>query len=254
MKQKTVKTILYTIIFPLLLIHLGAFIAIAQEKIHVAVAANYIRPFQEIASRFEAQTGIPVEATFSSTGQIYAQLKSGAPYDLFLSADQERPDLLYKQGLSEAPFVYAKGRVVLWTRQKALSGAGDWSKVIAMPNVRKIAIANPKTAPYGAAAVGALEKAGLKAVVEGKLVFAQNIAQAFQYASTGGTDVGFCALSAALSDEGKKGYFLPIDNAPAIVQSACLLKRTKHRVATEKLIQFLSSPEAVAIKKKYGYQ
>lgn len=254
MKHKTIKTITGQIITCLLFIHLAAFTAIAQEKIHIAVAANYIRPFQETVSRFEAQTGISVEATFSSTGQIYAQIKSGAPYDVFLSADQERPNLLYQQGLAEAPFVYATGHVVLWTRHKAFSSAGDWRQAITMPGARKIAIANPKTAPYGAAAMSALEKAGLKGQIEGKLVFAQNIAQSFQYASSGSVDLGFCALSAALSDEGRKGYYLPIADAPPIVQSACLLKRTKYKGSAEKLIRFLSAPEAMAIKKKYGYQ
>lgn len=254
MKQKALNIIVYQLVITLLLLNIGTLNAFGQEKIHAAVAANYILPFQEIATRFEAKSGIHVEAAFSSTGQIYAQIKSGAPYDLFLSADEERPDLLHKEGLAAAPFTYATGQVVLWTRNKASISADDWRKAVAMPGVRKIAIANPKTAPYGAAAMKALEKAGLKAVVEGKLVFAQNIAQSFQFTSTGGTDAGFCALSSALSEEGKKGYYLPIDNAPLIVQSGCMLNRTKHKGATEKLIRFLSTPEAVAIKKKYGYQ
>jgi len=120
--------------------------------------------------------------------------------------------------------------------------------------VKKIALANPKTAPYGAAATEALRKAGLEESVQGKLVFAQNIAQAFQYASTGSVDAGFCARSAVLSAEGRKGCPYPVPEAPLIEQSACLVKRKADKSSAEKLSRFLLSPEAVAIKKKYGYQ
>ena len=125
---------------------------------------------------------------------------------------------------------------------------------MALPGLKKIAIANPKTAPYGAAAMEALKKTGVLENVQGKLVYAQNIAQAFQYAATGSVDAGFCALSATLSAEGRKGCFSPVDEAPPIVQGACLLKRTAHREAAEKFARFLASPEAVAVKKKYGYR
>jgi len=239
-----------------MLLHLFLFAgpAPAKENINIAVAANFITAFQEIVRSFEAKTGISVEATYSSTGQIYAQIMSGAPYDLFLSADQEKPELLHRAGRADVPFVYATGRVVLWTIRKDLCSAGDWQEALVKPGLKKIAIANPKTAPYGAAAMEALKKTGILENVEEKLVYAQNIAQAFQYAATGSVDAGFCALSSTLSEEGRKGCFFPVLEAPPIVQSACLLKRTTRKKATEEFIRFLSSPEADIVKKKYGYR
>ncbi|MCX5841947.1 MAG: molybdate ABC transporter substrate-binding protein [Deltaproteobacteria bacterium] len=246
MKRIFLVTLLYIFLFT------GP--ALAKEKINVAVAANFVNAFQEIARSFEAKTGIPVEATYASTGQLYAQIVNGAPYDLFLSADQEKPDLLHRAGRAEVLFIYAKGRVVLWTIRKDLCGTRNWRDVMANPGLKKIAVANPKTAPYGAAAMEALKKAGILEHVQGKLVFAQNIAQAFQYAATGSVDAGFCALSSTLSDEGRKGCLFSVDEAPPIVQSACLLKRTTRQKAAGEFIRFLSSPEADAIKKKYGYR
>ncbi|MFA5182770.1 MAG: molybdate ABC transporter substrate-binding protein [Syntrophales bacterium] len=226
----------------------------AQDKLHVAVAANFISPFQELTQSFEKQTGIRVEATYASTGQIYTQIVNGAPYDLFLSADREKPDLLHQAGRADIPFVYATGQVVLWTNRKDLCPLKNWREVMAVPDLKKIAVANPKTAPYGAAAMEALKKTGVLENVQGKLVYAQNIAQAFQYAATGSVDAGFCALSATSSAEGRKGCFFSIAEAPPIVQGACLLKRTAQREAAEKFARFLASPEAVAVKKKYGYK
>ncbi|MDQ5986766.1 MAG: Modmolybdate transport system substrate-binding protein ModA [Syntrophus sp. SKADARSKE-3] len=227
--------------------------AVAEGKIKAAVAANFIAPFQELSKLFTARTGIPVEATYSSTGQLYAQIVNGAPYDLFLSADQERPAVLHKEGRADPPLVYAVGRVVLWVVRKNICSASNWQKALVMPGVKKIAIANPRIAPYGAAAEVALKKTGLMENVSGKLVFAQNIAQSFQYASTGSVDAGFCALSAVLSEEGRKGCTFAISEAPSITQSACLLKRTGRNNNAETLLKFLTTPEAVAIKKKYGY-
>jgi molybdate transport system substrate-binding protein len=228
--------------------------ALAKENITVAVAANFVTAFQEITRSFEAKTGISVEAIYASTGQLYAQIMSGAPYDLFLSADQEKPDLLHRAGRADVPFVYATGHVVFWTIRKDLCGSKNWREVMANPVLKKIAVVNPKTAPYGAAAMDALKKADLLGLVETRLVFAQNIPQAFQYAATGSVDAGFCALSSTLSEEGRKGCFFSVDEAPPIVQSACLLKRTIRQKAAGEFIRFLSSPEATAIKKKYGYR
>jgi molybdate transport system substrate-binding protein len=242
------------VLITLLALFLFAGPVFAKEKINVAVAANFITAFQEIAQLFEARTGIPVEATYASTGQLYAQIMSGAPYDLFLSADEEKPELLHRAGRADAPFVYAAGRVVLWTIRKNFCEARNWREIMAASSLNKIAVANPKTAPYGAAATEALKKTGILERIQAKLVFAQNIAQAFQYAATGSVDAGFCALSSSLSEEGRKGCFFFVDEAPPIVQSGCLLKRTMRHKAAGEFIRFLSSPEAIAVKKKYGYR
>ncbi len=229
-------------------------ISSAEEKINAAVAANYIKPFKEIAQAYEAKTGVKVEATFASTGNLYSQITNGAPYDIFLSADEERPALLLKNGTAEKPFVYAKGEVVLWSAQKNFCGEKDWKVQLKKADIKKLALANPVTAPYGTAAKSALEKTGIMKSVESKIVTAQDIAQVFQYASSEAVDAGFCAMSAALSEEGKNGCYYRIKEANAIVQSACILKRSEKPKAAEKFAKFLVSPEAQKIKKKYGYK
>jgi molybdate transport system substrate-binding protein len=239
-----------------LLLAMAALPAVAaDQKLTAGVAANFIVPFGEIATLFEKQTGIKVEPVFTSSGKLYAQIVSGAPYDVFLSADEERPAKLFKDGLADKPFVYAKGQVVLWSADlKFCSGAKDWTEIARSANVKKIAIANPETAPYGAASMEALKAAGLAETVKDKFVFPQDIGQAFQYASTGSVDAGFCALSSAMSEEGKKGCYLPVQQAPQVVQAACVLVRSTDRKNAERFAAFLLTPEAVQVKEKYGYK
>jgi len=227
---------------------------LAQEKISVAVAANFISAFKEIAADFEAKTKIKVEGTFSSTGNFYNQITNGAPYDLFLSADEERPSKLNKDGLANTPFIYAQGQAILWSANKDFCKTKTWQDALKNDRIKKIAIANPLTAPYGAAAKKALEKVGMWDNMQTKLVNAQDIAQSFQYAATSAVDAGFCAMSAKVSTEGKKGCFFVINEAPEIIQSACLLKRTTNRAAVEKFVEYLKSPAAKEIKAKYGYR
>jgi molybdate transport system substrate-binding protein len=228
--------------------------AFADEKISVAVAANFISAFKELAADFEAKTKIKIEGTFSSTGNLYSQITNGAPYDLFLSADEERPAKLYKDGAAEAPFIYAKGQAVLWSANKDFCKAATWQDALKNKQIKKISIANTQTAPYGAAAKKALEKAGIWDSLQSKIVNAQDIAQSFQYASTYAVDAGFCAMSATVSPVGEKGCFYVLGEAPDIIQSACLLKRTTNRAAVEKFVGFLNSPAAKEIKVKYGYR
>jgi molybdate transport system substrate-binding protein len=173
---------------------------------------------------------------------------------LFLSADEERPAKHYKDGAAEAPFIYARGQVILWSANKDFCKAKSWPDALKKEQVKKIAIANTQSAPYGAAAKKALEKSGMWDTVQTKLVNAQDIAQSFQYASTSAVDAGFCAMSAAISPEGKKGCFFVLDEAPEIIQSACILKRTTQRAAVEKFVEFLNSPAVKEIKVKYGYR
>ncbi len=228
--------------------------AAAQEALRVAVAANYIQAFKELAATFEKETGIKVEATFSSSGNLFSQINGGAPYDLFLSADEERPGRLHQSGEAGEPFVYARGRVILWSARKDFCDAGDWREALKREGIKKIAMANPEIAPYGMAAKAALVKAGLWELVEPKIVNAQDIAQTFQYASTEAVDAGLCALSAGCSEKGKAGCFYEVNEAPDIVQAACILKKTGKREQAERFAGFLVSPEARKIKEKYGYR
>jgi len=217
-----------------------------------AVAANFIAPFQEIAAAFEAQSKIKVEPTYASTGNLYAQIINGAPYDVFLSADEKAPGSLFEKGACEKPFVYATGRVVLWG--KKFCGAKDWKEALRTKGINKIAIANPVTAPYGSAAETALMKSGMWGDLNGRLVTAQNVGQSFQYAVSGGTDGSFCALSAALSKAGSGGCWYVIPEAPPITQAACLVKRKAGNKESSSFLIFLNSPKATEIKKRYGYQ
>jgi len=247
MKKHIVLSLFFILCCPL-------FASFAQDKITVAVAANFIEPFKEIVVLFETNTHIQAEPTFSSTGKLFAQITQGAPYDVFLSADEKRPEELYQKGLSGKPVVYAKGEVVLWTARKDLCDAGDWKIVLARGDVKKIAIANTETAPYGTASMKALKNVGLWDRLQAKFVFPQDIAQAFQYASTGSVDAGFCALSSALSQHGKAGCYLAVKEAPGVVQAGCVLNRTGQKAASEKFAAFLLSAEADKVKKKYGYK
>jgi molybdate transport system substrate-binding protein len=225
----------------------------AADGLKVAVAANFMIPFKEIAAAFEAETKIRVDATYSSTGSLYGQIVNGAPYDAFLSADEKTPSSLFEKGIAEKPILYATGRVVLWGSGKDFCGAKTWQEALRQTGAKKIAIANPATAPYGAAAEAALKKSGLWTGIEGQLVTAQNVGQSFQYAVTGGTDGAFCALSAALSEQGSKGCHYLIEEAPPIRQAACLLNRTTRKGDASRLLTFLDSPKASKIKKRYGY-
>src|SRR5512139_318243 len=129
---------------------------LADDSLTVAVAASFKRPFTEIARRFEAGHPIKVEASFASTGTLHSQIVNGALYDIFLAADEKRPQVLHEEGLADRPVIYARGRVVLWTSTENLCRAGDWKSAIQEAGVRKIAIAHPTASPYGAAAESAL--------------------------------------------------------------------------------------------------
>ncbi|RUM88031.1 MAG: molybdate ABC transporter substrate-binding protein, partial [Thermodesulfatator sp.] len=147
-----------------------------------------------------------------------------------------------------------QGQVVLWTKRKDLCAETTWQKVIKREDLPKIAIANPETAPYGEVAAKALKKTGLWKFVEPRLVYAQTVSQAFQYAEIGGVDLSFTALSYALSDEGKRGCYWPIPEAPSVVQEACILKRTPQKAAASKFLKFLTSNKVKPVLEKYGYR
>jgi molybdate transport system substrate-binding protein len=242
--------------FPLfipLLILISANSVRADEGLTVGVAANFMVPFKEIVILFEQRTGIRIDGIFNSSGNLFGQIKNGAPYDLFFSADKSRPERLWEEGFAKKPFIYAEGTVVLWTARKVFCSTGRWQQVLKMQSINRVALANPKTAPYGEAALIALKKAGLEGPLEGKLVFAQNVSQVFQYAHTGAVDAGFCALSSALSEFGIKGCHFTIEEAPPIEQAACILTKTGKWAGAERFAAFITSSEAETIKKKYGY-
>ncbi len=226
----------------------------AAESLRAAVASNFMQPFRELAAAFQAETGIAVEATYASTGTLYNQILGGAPFDLFLSADEDRPAFLFQAEVAEKPFVYATGRIVLWSSRKDFCRAGSWREALGDASVKRIALASPATAPYGLAAMAELEKAGLRRAMMSRLVFAQDVSQAFHYASTGAVDACFCAASCLVTQEGRDGCHYDLGEASEIVQAGCILKRTKEGGAARRLAAFLQSGQASAIRNRFGYR
>jgi len=230
----------------------------AQNKITVAVAANMQYPMNKLKEKFEAQTGIKVEVILSSSGKLTQQIQQGAPYDVFISADTSYPQTLYKNQFSTAsPRVYAKGLLVLWTTSNDIKPTKDL-KVLLSAGVKKIAIANPKTAPYGAAAEDILKHYNIYDQVKDKLVFGESISQTNQFIASQSADIGFTAKSVVLSDEMKgKGKWNDLDTkayAP-IAQAAVILKHgaETNKDASEKFYNYLYSKAAKEIFKQFGY-
>jgi molybdate transport system substrate-binding protein len=187
---------------------------IAEEIITVAAAANFSEPLREIAFLFYQKTGIKTEPASSSSGKLYARIIEGAPYTIFLSADEQKPEDLYQRGISEKPFIHANGEVVLWSGNKDRCGSGDWKEVFTMKKTKKVAMANIEAAPYGTAAMTALQNAGILSIVKDKLVYARDISNAFHYAATQGADAALCEKSLAPTEQAKTGCCLLIKEAP----------------------------------------
>lgn len=242
----------------LLLIFIFSMTAQAQD-LSVAAAANVRFALEEIEKAFEAKTKLRVEINYSSSGKLSSQITQGAPFDVFVSADEEYPQALQKAGMTaNVPKVYALGSLVLWTAQTGLELKPD-GRILLNAKVKKIAVANPKTAPYGRAAVEWLKKKGLYARIESKLVYGESIAQTTQYIMAGACEVGLTAKALVLSNEMRnKGTWIEIDSKQhePIRQAAVITTygQKQHPVASRKFFDFLFSPEAKKIWKQYGYK
>jgi molybdate transport system substrate-binding protein len=224
-------------------------------KITIAVAANMQFAINELTESFTKKTGIPCETVISSSGKLTAQIREGAPFDVFISADMKYPEEIYKSGLASGPpKVYAYGKLVLWSMKEGIDPS---LSVLADENIRHIAVANPKLAPYGVAAVETLRKHQLLDRVESKLVYGESIAQTNQFIITGSTEAGFTAMSVVLSPQMQgQGKWIGIDQAdyPPIEQGAVVIKRMNGPVAeAEKFYDFLASEEARSILESFGY-
>ncbi len=237
---------------------LGAAANVASaEDVRVAVAANFTAPMQKIAAVFTQQTGNKVQLTFGGTGKFYAQIKNGAPFDILLAADDTTPVKLEGEGLAVpgSHFTYAIGKLVLWSANAGL--VDDQGKVLGAGSWQHIAIANPKLAPYGAAAMQALDKLGLMAVVSPKVVTGEDIGQTYQFAASGNAQLGFVAYSQVLKDgrlNGGSMWLVPADLYAPIRQDAALLTAGKGNPAAAALLKFLHDNAQVrAIIKSYGY-
>ncbi len=225
------------------------------EKIQVAVAANFAAVMADIVAQFEKNSEHKVVLTVGSSGKIFAQIQNGAPFQVFLSADQEKPEALENIGLSVAGsrFTYAVGTLVLWSTKPGFANDGANLK---SGDFNKLALANPKLAPYGAAAVEVLESLKLKEATQSKWVMGENIAQTYQFVGSGNADLGFVALSQIMAQgEMKEGssWIIPAELHRPIRQDAVLLKSAKNRTGAKALLTYLRSDEARAIIHSYGY-
>ena len=211
---------------------------------------------QKIAADFEKDTGHKANLAFGSSGKFYAQIKNGAPFQVFLSADDAKPAKLEKEGMTVpgSRFTYAIGTLVLWSAKPDLVDAK--ATVLEKGDFAHLAVANPKLAPYGTAAMETLAKLGLTDKLQSKIVQGENIAQTYQFAATGNADLGFVALSQVMKD-GKIGsgsaWIVPSDMHAPIKQDAVILANGKGNAAAEALMKYLKSPKALAVIKSYGY-
>ena len=236
-----------------------AFAATAEaQPLAVAAASDLQAVMPAIAERFERETGRKIALTFGSSGNFFAQIQNGAPFDLFFSADIDYPKRLEAAGLADAGslYEYGTGRVVLWSRQDSGVDVSKGLAVLTDPRVRRIAVANPEHAPYGRAAVAALQHEHLYEAVRRKLVLGENISQAAQFAQSGNAEVGILALSLALSpalrDTGTS-YRIPDAFYPPIAQAAVVLSASRQKDAGRQFLAFLKRPETARLLELYGF-
>ena len=236
----------------------AALLSVAHaDTVAVAVAANFTAPMQKIAAAFEVDTGHKAELSFGATGKFYAQITHGAPFQVLLSADDTTPARLEKEGkaVARSRFTYAIGTLVLWSAQ---AGAVDaQGEVLRTGDFKHLAIANPRLAPYGLAAVQVMEKLGVAARLQPRLVQGENIAQTHQFVATGNAQLGFVALSQVMSSDGRiargSAWQVPGDLHEPIRQDAVLLTPGQGNAAAAALLQYLRSDKARAIIQSHGY-
>jgi molybdate transport system substrate-binding protein len=221
-------------------------------EVKVAVAANFTEAAKEIGAAFEKATGHKAVFSFGASGQFYTQITQDAPFEVFLSADKERPKKAVDEGYAVpgSLFTYATGKVVLYSKDKDLVKGAETLKE---GKFAKIAIANPTTAPYGAAGVETMKKLGVYDALAPKIVQGNDISQTFQFVDTGNAEVGFVALSQVINKKDGSRWIVPDDLHTAIAQDAVLLKKGANNEAAAAFLKFLRGDEAKAVKEKFGY-
>jgi molybdate transport system substrate-binding protein len=229
---------------------------VLADEVQVAVAANFTAPIDEIGKAFNKATGHQLKVSTGASGKFYAQIKNGAPFQVFLSADEEKPAQLEKDGLAVqgSRFTYAIGKLVLWSADPAVVDAKG--QVLVKNQFNKLAIANPKTAPYGEAAMETLSALKLKSLLESKMVMGENISQTYQFVATGNAEIGFVALSQVTKDNkitSGSAWVVPEKLYSPIRQDAVLLVNGKDSAAARQFLIFLKGSEATKVIKSYGY-
>jgi len=226
-------------------------------EVQVAVAANFAGPMEKLAAEFQRDTGHKAVLATGATGKFYAQIRNGAPFEVLLAADDETPARLETEGhaVAGSRFTYAVGRLVLWSAREGVVDANG--NVLKTGRYQHLAIANPKTAPYGAAAVATLRKLGLYETLQQRIVQGENIAQAWQFASTGNAELGFVAQAQVWRD-GKftagSGWIVPATMHAPIRQDAALLARGAQNPAARALLDYLRTDKAKAVIRSFGYE
>ena len=227
------------------------------DEVQVAVAANFTAPMQQIAAQFEKDSGHKAVLSFGATGKFYAQIVNGAPFELLLAADDETPARLEKegQGVAGSRFTYAIGKLVLWSADPALVDAKG--EILKKGGFRHLALANPKTAPYGAAAVETMGKLGVLSMLQPLFVQGENISQTQQFITTGNAELGFVALSQVFKDgriTSGSAWIVPASLYEQIRQDAVLLARGKDKPAAAALAAYLKGDKAKAVIRSFGYE
>ncbi len=227
--------------------------ALAAE-VKVAVAANFTEPAKAIAARFKARTGHVAVLSYGSSGQLYAQVANGAPFEVLLSADRERPEKAEAAGLGVvgSRFTYAAGRLVLYSKTPGL--VDSKGAVLKTGRFEKIAIADPKIAPYGVAALETMRRLGVEAALRPRLVRGASIAQVYQFVDTGAAELGFVALSQVIGVKGGSRWRVPVADHTPIDQQAVLLKIGAANPGATAFLAYLKGPEARAIIRRSGYE
>ncbi len=231
----------------------------SSQELGVAAASDLQFVFKEIADKFEKETGNSLRVSFGSSGNFYAQIQNGAPFDLFFSADLDYPQKLEAQGFGEpgTMYQYARGKIVLWIPNEVPIDPNQGLKILLDPRIKKIAIANPAHAPYGRAAVAAFKSAGIYEKIADKLIFGENISQAAHFVASGNAEAGILALSTAISPMiGPRGkYFvIPLDSYPPLDQGAIILKASSKKEQARCFLDFIQRPEILELMKQYGFE
>ena len=226
--------------------------AAVAAQANVAVAANFTDAAKEIAALYKQKTGDDILLSFGATGQLYTQITQDAPFEILLSADEERPQKAVADGLgvADSRFTYAIGKLVLWSKSAEVVRGEDTLKGDAFT---KLSICNPTAAPYGAAAVETMKALKLYDALQPKLVVGANISQAYQFVDSGNAELGFVALSQLKPDAGGSRWMVPQDLYKPIKQDAVLLKKGASNPVATGFITFLKGPEARIVIQKYGY-
>ena len=239
------------------LLYIGVAPANAGE-LKVAAASDLTFAFKDVGARFEKQTGNSLKLTYGSSGNFFSQIQNGAPFDLFFSADVSYPQKLEAAGLTEPGTIYdyATGKLVIWVPNASKLDLSRGLSVLLDPGIRKIAVANPEHAPYGAAAVAALHHAGIYDQVKDKFVLGENISQTAQFVQSGNADVGLLALSLALAPAMKtSGHYVEVPAAdyPPLIQAGVIVKSSRNKELANQFLKFLKEPGTVALMEQYGF-